>query len=246
MDWKELLQEGGVVLVVALMVYGSGWQYCLGLSHALGGTVYFVVPWDAGLGTGFPGLITIATVSGLGYLAGYAARYLRERRNWGVRVHLVAVILCLLGYFLSTIGELLGIPSIAAELPRAQWRFMAALIMTLLFSYVVAFGRLRRPTGPTQYFIYAGLLFSFVCATFYYSTLLGRAAAARTVALQEHRAEIVFADTEMERDYGKMLFIPIMEKGDDLVVVRCAVQQPGTACKEMVIKKALIKSVNFQ
>ncbi len=218
MDWKKILQQGGLVLLVALIFYGSGWQYYLGLFHGFGGSVYFVVPWDAALGRGFPSVITIAIVSTLGYLAGYAVRSFRGKRDWGMWIYVFAAIPCLLGYFMPKIGELFGVPRIAEEVSRGHLRFMPVVIATLLFAYFIAFLNLRKPTEPTHYFMYAVLLVSFVCATFFYSTLLGRAAARP---------------------------IPIMEKGDELVVVRCGTQQTTTLCKEMVIKKMLIKSVNF-
>ena len=237
--WAELLKKGSLVAIIgALVVYGSGWQYYHNMFVALNAPLYFLIPWELGLGEGFPGFITVLVLSALSILIGYGAKLSRDKSRLGKSVHVLLVIPILFGYFLPLLGEILRVPAIGG-IAQADWRFTLLKVTTPVFMYLMGFSWPPRPNEPSHHLYYSWGLIIFGALTFYYSALLGTASAYRIYP----KATILFTDAELQREYANVSFVPIMEKGDDIIVARSVNQQPGV--KLMLIKKSLVRTINF-
>jgi uncharacterized protein (DUF983 family) len=247
MEWKNFLTDSGLAVIIGtILAYGSGWQYFVGLFHDFETEVYFGIPLERGLAEGVPATAVITTVMVLVALVGYAAKskLWSNHKNW---LYLSLIIPIAVAPTLVHVADVLGVHSVSEQLTD-HLRFKVLVPVALTSSYLIVIRPFVRPIGVAQYAHFGVSFALFVCMVFYYSTLLGHAAATR-LSLVEEKATLILADADLRERYADTVFVPIMERSDDLILVaypREEETRPDQSGRRLVlIKRSLIKAVNF-
>ena len=248
MDPKDLLKEGGwVITVICTAVYICGWQYYLGLFHSMKISMHFFIPITKGIGYGVEPVITVLALPCLlaattGWLGAFPfVKY------WPL-LFAVAVI----------VGALLPvlIRCVSARWLAIVLRWWEILLLSLLGSGISATifiliqnSGLRSSFYRWYYYALATILF--ITTSAYYAAIRGRNAGSRE---NDRKVALLnFSDEKMQDSFGKHLFSPVLELGDEAIFVYFNEQHHPINGKKwkikdgriVFIKKSLIRAVEY-
>jgi hypothetical protein len=98
-------------------------------------------------------------------------------------------------------------------------------------------------------FLYFWALFCLVSWGYFYASLIGDSFALHI--LEKQKAVISFSDDSMQKEYAGSVFHPIMEMGDELILLRFPSSDQaqgghGVHPKIVFVKQSLIKKIELQ
>jgi hypothetical protein len=243
MDVKEYVEKGSLAIVVtASALYLSGMEYYLSLFHKVGTGVFFVVPMEYALYEGIAplrGVIVVAVLCGmLGYFARKEARQ-SKTSIWLVRCALAMVCLALAGLMPLLAERFLDVPS--TQIVGAVWKLFGWGVPCCLLSFWIM---AIPPVTPVarRLLVFWMILFGILWG-YFYSSQLGESFA--LVIAKKQKSRILFSDESLQKQYGASLFHPMMEKGDDLILLRFPLQNSDDH-KVVFVKRCLIKGIELQ
>jgi len=243
MTLHDIAKDSALVLLGSALVYLCGAEYYLSLFHddrtgAIG--VFFIVPLENALGEGaVVTLIMLAVSLTVAMIGAFVTETKRtSRRTW---IEPLAIpLVCVIGWHLGWIGDKLGAPAVQYSLGFSIRGSATAIVMYL--------GRLWTSQVTTKKYVastFATILFFISSA--YYASLQGKAVVQRFSS--RPTAAISFVDPNLETRYLNSRFVPLMEKGDDLIVL--SIDEKSTAPSDLqvghvvVLRRSLIRSVDF-
>jgi hypothetical protein len=265
MDAKKIAESGLILAALFVLLYACGVNYYTSILHSYEVGTFFVVPWEHAVGEGIHTVLLFVLTSVVGALVGAVARHQFENSKKSKFRRLIALLLpicfaLIVGFLIVFVGRKVGgLPALSVE-QRLQWnlRFLAAF--TLMLGGFLGFLTFNRASPSKQldllakprvlaYFLFFACAMMFISAG-YYSNLLGKSLVPQIdVRL---RARVLFLNDALQQDYKDSWFVPILEKGDDLILVRFKDNQrverrPGEPRlgELVVIKKSLISSIDF-
>ena len=251
MDWKEYLKQGSLAIFVTVSaLYLSGMEYYLSLFHGLGTGVFFVVPMEYALYEGLAPIRAVATISVFCGMLGYLSRLCRDGLflQVGKWRHLLLVGSVLLAWSMPSIGaRFLDVPRLSEQITGASWKLFCWGLPSCLLSFLVL---ARPPKLPgMQRFLYFWAIFCFVSWSYFYSSLIGKTFALHIA--EKQKAIVSFLDDAMQKEYAGSVFHPVMEKGDELILLRFPNPDQskgghGVRPRIVFVKRSFIKKIDLQ
>jgi hypothetical protein len=239
MDWKEFLEKGSIaVLVTASALYLSGMEYYLSLFHGLGTGVFFVVPMDYAAYEGIAALKGVAVVAVFCAMSGYFFR--SSRRRWRLALAIIPVIAT---WAMPRLAEPLDIPRLTTQLAGLNWRLFCWGLPSCILSFVIGAFSFKNAWLRRVLFFWAALFL--VLWSYLYSSFLGAEFA--THINEKQKSRITFSDEALQAKYGDRIFHPVMEKGDELIILRFPIKTDADQHpKVMFVRREFVKSIEVQ
>jgi len=251
MEWKDYIEKGSLAIVATgAALYLSGMEYYLSLFHGIGTGVFFVVPVEYAVYEGLApvrGVLVISVFCAmLGYLvrSEFAVIRIRDRiltiGRW--RYTLVIMISVLVAWFMPIVAAwTLDVPKISIQISGANWELFCwglptCLVALWLFAAPPKLSVMRR-------FLSFWLILLLILWSYVYSSLIGESFASQISSKQ--KAVVTFSDEAIQKEYAGSLFHPVMEKGDELILLKFG---PGgeTPPKVIFVKRALVKKIELR
>ncbi len=243
MDWKEYLKEGSLAILLTVSgLYLTGMEYYLSFLHGLGTGVFFVVPMEYALYEGLAPIRGVAVFSVFCAMLGYFARLTRDGspRRMGKWRYLLLFAPVVLAWFMPLIThEFLDVPGLSSKINAANWKLFGWGLPSCLLSFLAVAHPSKLP--GLRRFVYFWTAFCLISWGYFYSSLIGKSFALHIH--EKQKAIVSFSDDAMQRDYAGSVFHPVMEKGDELILLRFPSQnQPP---KLVFVKQSFIKRIEL-
>lgn len=261
LEIRDLLKSGSLTVIgVLLAFYICGWQYYLGLFHALGVTMHFVLPPEYAIGAGMHPILVFLLVflagAGLGLSWSTCSKYSRwiERRPLLAPSMAAALVVLPAPWLLETYSHsVLTAPMQFGWALRFQLLFASA-VLGVTAAYIACRDWVR--TSDHRYYFYFVLTSALLVGACRYADFLGAADAAK-LGSNPHRiayASIQFSDEALQLQCGGTKFAPLLTVGEDVYLVQAQVatktsglcSADGSNSKRLlVVKKSLVQAVSL-
>jgi hypothetical protein len=264
---KELLKSGGLLVLVVLgAFYVLGWQYYLGLFHALHVGMFLLLPPETAIGAGMHPAVVFLIVALAGWSIGWLWSAVCEPNHrlfagpgWEKRKSLGPSLAGSVALLTPACLEIYSrLVDRTPDFPMLKFSYGylsgIALLATAVAFLVAFLGRRNwMKEDPARHYWYFFLALAFLVGGSLYAEALGANIAQNLGKDGKGYVNLRFKEKELQAECGSQKFLPLFMNGEDIVLVAMSGSQPESICsiadssstRLVVVKKETVQVLSI-